>query len=38
MKEFDVYWAKDGYQEGYEKILAKAIEKNIKVLGTSFES
>ena len=38
MKEYDHYWCADGTQETYEKILAKAIEKNIKVLGVSFES
>ena len=38
MKEYDYYWCPDGTQKMYENILAKAIEKNIKVLGVSFES
>ena len=38
MKEFDRNWCPDGTQGMYEKILKNAIEKNIKVLGVSFES
>ena len=38
MKEFDIFWAKNGNQLMYEKVLAKAIEKGIKVLGISFIS
>ena len=38
MKEYDHHWCADGTQKTYENILAKAIEKNVKVLGVSFES
>ena len=39
MKEFDnKYSSNDGSQGMYENIIAKAIEKNIKILGVSFES
>ena len=38
MKEYDLFWCADGTQKTYENILSKAIEKNIKVLGVSFES
>ena len=39
MKEFDNKWSSnDGYQTMYENIIAKAIEKDIKILGVSFES
>ena len=38
MKEFDKKWSPGGAQGMYEKILKNAIEKNIKVLGVSFES
>ena len=39
MKEFDnKYSSGDGYQTMYENIIAKAIEKDIKILGVSFES
>ena len=38
MKEFDAKWSPDGYQSHYEKIIMKAIEKNIKILGVSYVS
>ena len=38
MKEFDKKWSPGGAQGMYEKILKNVIEKNIKVLGVSFES
>ena len=38
MKEYDHHWCADGTQKTYENILDKAIEKNVKVLGVSFES
>ena len=39
MKEFDnKYSSGDGNQGMYENIIAKAIEKDIKILGVSFES
>ena len=38
MKEYDKNWCPNGTQGMYEKILKNAIEKNIKVLGVSFES
>ena len=38
MKEFDLVWSTDGYQLMYESIVLKAIEKDIKILGISFES
>ena len=38
MKEFDLHWSTEGAQSVYEKIVVKAIEKDIKILGISFES
>ena len=38
MKEFDLKWSPGGTQKTYENIVLKAIEKNIKILGISFES
>ena len=39
MKEFDNHWSSnDGKQDIYENIIEKAIEKDIKILGVSFES
>ena len=38
MKEFDKKWCNDGNQSMYESIILNAIEKNIKILGISFES
>ena len=38
MKEFDIHWNTEGYQQMYERIIVKAIEKDIKILGISFES
>ena len=38
MKEFDNFYSKNGSQASYENIIAKAIEKDIKILGVSFES
>ena len=38
MKEFDTHGFPGGWQYIYEKIIEKAIEKNIKILGVSFES
>ena len=39
MKEFDNKWSSnDGNQYMYENVIAKAIEKNIKILGISFDS
>ena len=39
MKEFDNKWcSKDGNQYKYENIIEKAIEKDIKIFGVSFES
>jgi len=39
MKEYDNYWSsKEGSQTMYENIISKAIDKDIKILGVSFES
>ncbi len=38
MKEFDKKWSPDGNQTIYQNIVAKAVEKEIKILGISFES
>jgi glyoxylase-like metal-dependent hydrolase (beta-lactamase superfamily II) len=38
MKEFDSYWSPGGSQGQYEKIIMKAIDKNIKILGVSYVS
>ena len=39
MKEFDKHWSSGGgTQPTYENIIVKAIEKDIKILGVSFES
>ena len=38
MKEFDDKWSPGGDQSGYEKIIMKAIDKNIKILGVSYVS
>ena len=41
MKEFDMFWSEkenSQFQDMYERILTKSIEKNIKILGVSFES
>ena len=38
MKEFDKKYSPNGNQTIYENIIEKAIEKNIKILGVSFES
>ena len=38
MKEFDLVWSTGGSQSMYERIVSKAIEKDIKILGISFES
>ena len=39
MKEYDDKWTSyDGTQDLYENIIVKAIEKDIKILGVSFES
>ena len=41
MKEFDMFWSEKEnpqFQNMYERILTKSIEKNIKILGVSFES
>ena len=38
MKEFDKKWALDGRQDYYEAIVKKAIEKQIPIIGVSYES
>ncbi|MBQ9658559.1 MAG: hypothetical protein IJV31_07320, partial [Clostridia bacterium] len=38
MKEFDVKWSIGGTQATYENIIERAIEKNIKIVGVSYES
>ena len=39
MKEYDNHWSSNnGNQDMYENIIAKAIEKDIKILGVSFQS
>ena len=39
MKEYDLIWSDgSGYQSMYENIILEAIQKDIKILGISFES
>ena len=37
-KEFDLQWSPDGNKGQYERIITRAIEKNIKILGISYIS